>query len=86
MWKEKEREFNAWMYGSPIRTCPKCKSKFLDKRWREVAIDGFDPRTNNPKLYLIVFFVFLAITILCILCRIIRINTLGYYPIIRHNY
>ncbi len=29
---------NAWrMYGSPIRTCPKCKSEFLDNWWREVA-------------------------------------------------
>lgn len=31
---------NAWVYGSPIRTCPKCENEFLDIRWREVAIDG----------------------------------------------
>ena len=47
---------NAWVYGSPIRTCPSCQSEFLDKRFREVAIGGFDPRANNPKFYLFGFF------------------------------
>lgn len=28
-------------------TCPECKTKN-----REVAIDGFDPRSNNPKFYM----------------------------------
>lgn len=78
--RKKERSCNAWMYESPIRTCPKCKSEFLDKCWREVAIDGFDARSNNPKLYLIGFFGFLAITIICVICRILLINTLGHYP------
>lgn len=37
-WGKKIREScNAWMYGSPIRTCPKCKSEFIDNWWREAA-------------------------------------------------
>ena len=48
--KTKNRETcNAWMYGSPIRQCKACRSEYLDRRFREVAIDGFDPRSNNPK-------------------------------------
>ena len=78
--KKIREKCNAWVYGSPIRTCPKCKSEFLDKRWREVAIDGFDPRTNNPKLYLFGFLGFLIFTILCIACRILMINIWGSYP------
>ena len=43
---------NAWGYGSPIRQCKSCKAEYYDNRWREVAIEGFDPRSNNSKLYL----------------------------------
>ena len=51
--KTKNRETcNAWMYGSPIRQCKACRSEYLDRRFREVAIDGFDPRSNNPKFYM----------------------------------
>ncbi len=50
---EKTREqSNTWAYGSPIRLCPRCKQEYLDKRWREVAIDGFDPRGTSPAYYL----------------------------------
>ena len=50
--KTKNREScNTWMYGSPIRECKACRCEYLDKRWREVAIEGFDPRSNNAKLY-----------------------------------
>ena len=50
---EKTKEScNLWVYGSPIRYCVRCKQEYLDKRWREVAIDGFDPRSTNPGLYL----------------------------------
>ncbi|MDD6492259.1 MAG: hypothetical protein PUG54_08580 [Firmicutes bacterium] len=56
---------NTWVYGSPIRTCGSCKTEYLDKRWREVAIDGFDPRSNNSSFYLKGFFGFLLFTLLC---------------------
>lgn len=72
---------NAWGYGSPIRTCPKCKKEFLDKRWREVAIDGFAPGSKNAKLYLGATIGFLLFTIVCVLCLITMINTQGHYPI-----
>ena len=50
---EKTREqSNAWAYGSPIRFCPRCKQEYLDRRWREVAIDGFDPKATSPAYYL----------------------------------
>ena len=50
--KTKNREAcNMWMYGSPIRECKACRSEYLDRRWREVAIDDFDPRSRNAKFY-----------------------------------
>lgn len=49
---EKVREkTDAWAYGSPIRYCTKCKQEYLDRRFREVAIQGFDPRSESPAFY-----------------------------------
>lgn len=72
---------NAWVYGSPIRTCPKCKKEFLDKRWREVAIDGFTPGSKNAKFYLGGTVSFLLFTIACILWLRSMISTRGHYPV-----
>ena len=64
--KTKNREAcNTWMYGTPIRDCKACRSEYLDRRWREVAIDGFDPRSNNAQFYVKVALVFLAIALVC---------------------
>ena len=64
--KTKNREAcNTWMYDSPIRECKACRSEYLDRRFREVAIDGFDPRSNNVQLYAKVALVLLAIALVC---------------------
>lgn len=72
---------NAWVYGSPVRTCPHCKEEFLDKRWREVAIDGFATGPKNAKLYLGAAVGFLLVTIVCILWLGSMVRTQGHYPI-----
>ena len=53
------------MYGSPIRECKACHSEYLDRRFREVAIDGFDPRSNNAKLYVKGALFLLALALVC---------------------
>lgn len=64
--KTKNREScNTWMYGSPIRECKACRSEYLDRRFREVAIDGFDPRSNNMKVYVKGALILLAIALVC---------------------
>ena len=64
--KTKNREAcNMWMYGSPIRECKACRSEYLDRRWREVAIDGFDPRSRNAKFYAKGAAFLLALAIVC---------------------
>jgi len=64
--KTKNREAcNTWMYGSPIRQCKACRSEYLDRRFREVAIDGFDPRSNNAKFYVKGTLFLLAIALVC---------------------
>ena len=64
--KTKNREAcNTWMYGSPVRECKACRSEYLDRRFREVAIDGFDPRSNNAKFYVKGALFLLAIALVC---------------------
>ena len=64
--KTKNREAcNTWMYGSPIRQCKACRSEYLDRRFREVAIEGFDPRSNNAKFYVKGALFLLAIALIC---------------------
>lgn len=41
-----ERE---WKYGSPIRVCKKCKQKYIDKRYHEIAVEGINPDAFNMK-------------------------------------
>ena len=62
---EKTREpSNAFAYGSPIRFCPKCKQEYLDRRWREVAVQGFDPKSTSVAYYAKAFLILFAITAL----------------------
>ncbi len=64
--KTKNREAcNTWMYGSPIRECKACRSEYLDKRWREVAIDGFDPRGKNAKFFAKGALLLLSMALIC---------------------
>ena len=32
---------DQYFYGSPVRTCKKCGNYYIDKRYHEIAIDGF---------------------------------------------
>ncbi len=42
---------NPYLYGSKIQKCKKCGNEFFDNRWREVAIQGFDPIQDTEKKY-----------------------------------
>ena len=45
------RIVNPYLYGSKIRKCPKCGGEIFDNRWREVAIQGFDPVQDTEVKY-----------------------------------
>ena len=42
---------NPYLYGSKLQKCTNCGGEFFDNRWREVAIQGFDPvqLTQEPQ-------------------------------------
>ncbi len=44
---------DAYLYGSPIRVCAKCKQEYVDRRYHEIAIDGIRHEDINitPERY-----------------------------------
>lgn len=40
---------NQWYYGSPVRTCKKCGQKYLDRRYHEIAVEGFEGGTLSTR-------------------------------------
>ncbi len=77
--KKNREACGTWIYGSPIRTCKYCNSEYLDQRWREVAIDGFDPRSTNSGFYLKGTIVFGVLALAALLMLFVTIQTKGYY-------
>lgn len=39
---------DAYMYGSPLRRCNRCKNPYLDTRYHEIAIEGIRQEDLNP--------------------------------------
>ncbi|MBE6587637.1 MAG: hypothetical protein E7647_04390 [Ruminococcaceae bacterium] len=37
-----------YLYGSPLRTCPKCKKLYHDPRYHEIAIEGIRREDIDP--------------------------------------
>ena len=63
-----------------LKVCPKCKNEFLDKRFTEVAIEGFDRRSVEPSFYLKGIVFFAVITLMSILLFIYMVKFIGKYP------
>ena len=40
-------------YGSPIKTCPKCQTVFLDREYKEMMVEGFKYKKLGPLVYII---------------------------------
>lgn len=70
---------NAWMYGSPIRECKSCGSRYIDDRYREPALTGIDTRTVSPGLYLKMTFIFLGAGLLIGGWQLLSAKLNGYY-------
>ena len=38
-----------WNYGSPVRQCKKCGFAYLDRRYHEIEVEGFEPDALSVK-------------------------------------
>lgn len=79
--KKNTEACNAWVYGSPIRNCKACNQEYFDNRWREIALEGVEPATKNPKFYLIATIACLVFTVACVIWLIADVRMMGSYPI-----
>ena len=72
---------NAHMYGSPIRVCKSCGRKYVDSRYTEPAISGYDPKSTDPSLFLKGIALFGAGLVLILTWLIYSIKANGSYSI-----
>lgn len=72
---------NAHMYGSPIRVCKSCGNKYVDNRYTEPALTGFDRKSTDPSLYAKGAGIFAAGFVLTLGWVLFDIKTTGSYPI-----
>lgn len=77
--KINREQCNAWMYDTPIRVCKNCGKKYLDSRYREPAISGFDGRSTDPVFYLKGAVGFFVATIVMALWLWYSVNFVGHY-------
>lgn len=50
-------------YGSPIRVCPTCHTQYVDRAYREIAVDGLTESDRNPKASFRDAFIMLAVAL-----------------------
>lgn len=79
--KSIKEKTNAWGYGSPIKICPHCGGEYIDRRFREVAVEGFDPRSTDGKFYLKGMLLMLGIALASGALTAYSIMTTGRYSI-----
>lgn len=72
---------NAHMYGSPIRMCKSCGKKYVDSRYTEPAISGFDTKSVNFSFFIKGVALFGAGFVFTLLWLIYSIKTRGRYSI-----
>ena len=57
-------------YGSPLRQCSKCGELFIDKDYREIAIDGIrtadTKRLSGSTLFACTSLLFMAVALICL--------------------
>ncbi len=70
--------YNTYAYGTPIVNCKDCRKEFVEKKFREPAIEGFDPRTTNPKIYFKAIPLFLVISAVCFALQLSRVGELTF--------
>lgn len=77
--KNNSESCNAYVYGSPIRYCKSCNQEYFDNRWREIALEGTDPKSKNLKFYLLGGLFFLVVSVVCGLLSYNSITSFGTY-------
>ena len=71
---------NQMYFGSPIITCKKCKGKYLDRRFHEIAIDGIG-NVLSIKRSAKILLIFLALFSIAFIVNFFSIMQSGKYNV-----
>lgn len=64
-----------YLYGSPIRTCPKCGGQYLDKHYHEAAVEGFQESDTSGKAAMKDVLIFGAVMLFLGLANLVSLST-----------
>lgn len=77
--KIKDYVANKWLYGSPVRVCGKCGKNYIDRRYHEIAVEGYQPGTLSVKRALKVLLICIALFLICAGILYYELNFQSYY-------
>ena len=72
---------DAWEYGRPVRRCKRCKKKYIDPRYHEIAIDGINPDAYNIRRSVIGMLIGLACVMITALVNLCFVYFNGCYSL-----
>lgn len=56
---------DKWLYGSPLRTCKKCRNRYIDSRYHEIVLEGIracDVSARPPLVYALTGLIIAAVS------------------------
>ncbi|MBQ8789961.1 MAG: hypothetical protein IJZ51_01470 [Ruminiclostridium sp.] len=68
-----------YRYGSPIKTCPKCKAEYINPVYHEIETDGISPDAFDIKKLLIVLLIGVIFFVISAAMHYYEVTTLDYY-------
>lgn len=77
--KIKDYVENKWLYGSPLRICEKCGEKYIDSRYHEIALEGYQPGALSVKRDLKAIAILAAILLVSFAVHFYEMNFSSYY-------
>lgn len=68
-----------YRYGSPIKTCPKCKTEYINPVIHEIEVDGSSPDAFDIKKLLLVIVMGIVFIIIAAAFFYFEVTRKGYY-------
>ena len=70
---------NKWLYGSPVRVCGKCGKNYIDSRYHEIAVEGYQPGALSVSRDLKCILILLAMLLISGGILFYELNFSNYY-------
>ncbi len=68
-----------YRYGSPLKTCPKCNTEYINPIFHEIETDGISPDAFDVKKLLIVLLIGVIFFVISAVMHYVEVTTQDYY-------